>query len=97
MYVVRITFYAKPGCGSELSEKLKAAAPHFEALGVRRARVLSDVMATTWTISVELEVDSLATYFDNQDARDRNPEFAAAMAGYTDLVTGGKREIFRVV
>jgi hypothetical protein len=96
MYVIRNTMYARPGHGKELIEKLKAAIPHFEAMGPKNLRVLADVVATTWTVAMEMEVDSVSTYFDILEGRAKNPSLAEAMSGYTELVTGGKREIFRV-
>lgn len=97
MYVIRNTMYAKPGCGGALIEKLKAAIPHFEAMGPRNPRVLSDAVATTWTIAVEMEVDSVSTYFDVLEGRTKSPGLGEAMSGCTELVTGGKREIFKIV
>lgn len=96
MYVIRNTMYAKPGCGGALIEKLKAAVPHFEALGPTNVRVLTDAVATTWTIAVEMEVDSVTTYFDMLEGRAKSEGLAEAMSGYTELVRGGRREIFRI-
>jgi hypothetical protein len=96
MYVIRTTLYAKPGKGNELIEKLKAAIPHFEAMGPKNLRVLSDAVATTWTIAVEMEVDSVSTYFDVLEGRTKSSGLGEAMSGYTELVTGGKREIFKI-
>ncbi len=97
MYVIRNTMYAKPGRGKDLIEKLKAAVPHFQAMGASSARVLSDAVATTWTIAVEMEVEQVSTYFDILEGRSKNPGLGEAMSGYTELVTGGKREIWQVV
>jgi hypothetical protein len=96
MYVIRNTMYAKPGRGKELIAKLKAAIPHFEAMGPRNLRVLSDAVATTWTIAMEMEVDSVSTYFDILEGRTKSPGLGEAMSGYTELVSSGKRKIFKV-
>ena len=96
MYVIRNTMYARPGQGQQLIEKLKAAIPHFEAMGPKNLRVLADAVATTWTIAMEMEVDSVSTYFDILEGRTKNDGLGKAMSGYTEHVTGGKREIFRV-
>ncbi len=96
MYVIRNTMYAKPGCGKDLVERLKAAIPHFEAMGVQDLRVLTDAVATTWTIAMEMEVESVSTYFDILEGRSKSSGLGEAMKGYTELVTGGKREIFRI-
>ena len=96
MYVIRNTMYAKPGRGKELVEKLKAAIPHFEAMGPTNLRVLTDAVATTWTIAMEMEVESVSTYFDILEGRSKSPGLGEAMKGYTDLVNGGQREIFKI-
>jgi hypothetical protein len=96
MYVIRNTMYAKPGQGKALIEKLKAAIPHFEAMGPKNLRVLADAVATTWTVAMEMEVDSASTYVDILEGRTKSPALGEAMSGYTELVTGGKREIFRI-
>ncbi len=96
MYVIRNTMYAKPGHGKDLVEKLKAAIPHFEAMGPKNLRVLTDAVATTWTIAMEMEVESVGTYFDILEGRSKSPGLGEAMKGYAELVTGGKREIFKI-
>ncbi len=97
MYIIRNTMYAKPGSGGALIEKLRAAIPHFEELGMGNPRILSDAVTTTWTISMEFEVESVSTYFDMLEGRSKSEGLGQAMKGYTDLVTGGKREILKVV
>jgi hypothetical protein len=74
MYVIRSTMYAKPGRGNELIKKLEAAIPHFEAMGPKNLRVLTDAVATTWTIAMEMDVDSVSTYFDILEGRTKSPE-----------------------
>ena len=97
MYVIRNIMQAKPGKGKDLTAILKAAIPHFEYMGPKRLRVLNDVVGSTWTIVMEMEVESVNTYFDILEGRSKSPELANVMKGYTDLITGGKREIFRIV
>jgi hypothetical protein len=45
---------------------------------------------------MEMEVDSVSTYFDILEGHTKNAGLGKAMSGYTELVTGGKREIFKV-
>ncbi len=96
MYVIRNILYAKPGKGKELTAILKAAIPHFESMGPQKLRVLTDAVATTWTIVMEMEVESVSTYFDILEGRSKSPELGNVMKGYTELITGGKREIMRI-
>ena len=45
---------------------------------------------------MEVEVDDLASFDKVMQERGSNPQVQQAMAGYTDLVESGYREIFRV-
>lgn len=54
--------------------------------------VRTDIVATYWTVVVEVEVDDLNQFFNMK----RNPEMEEAMQGYMELVNGGHREIFKV-
>lgn len=96
MYVVRDIFQTKPGKAKELAAKFKAAAPHLEAMGLGRLRVMTDAVAGYWTVVAEGEVESLDHYFDVARREREHPEIAEAMRGYMDLVLGGRREIFRL-
>lgn len=96
MYIVRNVFSCKAGKARELVAKLKAAAPHLQALGIRNVRVLTDAAAGFWTVVAESEVESLDAYFQALAERPASGELQEAMAGYMDLVAGGHREIFRI-
>jgi hypothetical protein len=96
VYVVRNVFQCKPGKAKELVEKMKAAGPHLEAMGVRNRRILSDAATGFWTVVVEAEVENVADYFDALDRRGGSRELAEAMAGYMELITGGRREIYKL-
>jgi len=61
-----------------------------------RPRILVDEVAGFWTAVVEVEVDDLASFDKVMQERGSNPQVQQAMAGYTDLVESGYREIFRV-
>lgn len=96
MYVVRNVFECKPGKAGELVAKFKAAGPHLEAMGIHNRRILTDAAAGFWTVVAESEVEDVGEYFAALDRRSDSPELAEAMAGYMDLVTGGRREIFKL-
>lgn len=96
MFIVRNIFTCKPGQAKELVAKFKAAEPHLGEMGIRNSRILSDTSAGFWTVVVESEVESLDEYFGIVRQRDANPKLQEAMGGYMELVTGGRREIFRV-
>ena len=95
MHVVRNVFRCKPGKAKDVIEKFKAAHTLISDSGVR-PRVLVDEVAGFWTVVVELEVDDLAAFNNLMQERGSRADVQQAMAGYTDLVESGYREIFRV-
>jgi len=96
MYVVRSIFTCKPGRAKELVSRFKAAEPHLRELGIDNVRIMSDSAAGFWTVVVESEVESLDAYFDALRTRPPSGEPQEAMGDYMELVTGGRREIFRL-
>ncbi len=93
MYVIRDIFSAKPGKAKELVAMFKKSIPSLKKEGIN-SRVMTDTVATYWTVVFESETDDLGKYFAM--AQKRNPEMEAAMKGYMDLVNGGRREIYKV-
>jgi hypothetical protein len=97
MYLVRNVFHANPGKAKALVEVFKKASPHMESTGLTKStRILTDTSATFWTVIIESEVEDLNKYVDMAQVVSSNPELGEAMKGYTDLVTHGHREIFRI-
>jgi hypothetical protein len=96
MYTVRNTFTCKPGKARDLISRFKAASPHLREIGVDNVRIMSDSAAGFWTVVVESEVESLDGYFDAIRNRPASSELQEAMGDYMELVTGGRREIFRL-
>ncbi len=96
MYIVRNIFMCKPGAAKELVAKFKAAAPHLAQVGIQNTRILTDTCAGFWTVVVESEVESLDAYFGAVRDRAASEALSSAMAGYMDLVEGGRREILRL-
>src|SRR5512143_2988460 len=96
MFVVRNVFTTHPGKARELVAKFKAAAPLLAREGLRETRILTDVVAGFWTVVVENEVDDLQTFLAANESRQGQQAAQAALAGYMDLVQGGRREIFKV-
>ncbi|HXH18019.1 MAG TPA: hypothetical protein VNJ07_02960 [Chitinophagales bacterium] len=93
MYVIRDIFTTKPGKAKQLVAMFKKSIPSLKKEGIN-SRVMTDTVATYWTVVFESEVESLDKYFAM--AQKRNPEMEQAMKGYMDLVEGGRREIFKV-
>jgi hypothetical protein len=95
MHVIRNVFKCKPGKAKDAIEKFKAAHAVMQLEGVR-PRILVDEVAGFWTVVVEMEVDDLSTFDKLMQERGSNQQVQQAMAGYTDLVESGYREIFRI-
>ena len=97
MFLVRNVFHAKAGKAKALVEIFKKALPLLEASGlVLSARILTDSVATFWTVVIESEVEDLNAYMDMARIVSQKPEIGEAMKGYIDLVNGGHREVFRI-
>lgn len=98
MYLVRDIFQCKPGKAKDLVEKFRGTIRSMEQDDHFRApRLLVDTVASYWTVVLEAEVESLAEFEQHMREFGARPEVRAAMDGYMDLVTGGHREIWRIV
>ena len=97
MYLVRNIFYAKPGSGKALIKMFKEAAPYIEENGVaKNTRILVDAVASFWTVIIEEEVEDLNGYLDMAKSIRNGEKLGEIIKNYTDLITGGKREVFRI-
>jgi hypothetical protein len=98
MYVIRDIFRCKPGQAKELAERLKRTIPVM-ARDDRflNARVMVDAVADYWTVVLEADCESLADFERHMREYGTRPEVREAMAGYMELVEGGRREIWRLV
>lgn len=95
MYLIRDTFQCKPGKAKELVKKFKQTMPYMQKQHLKNARVMTDIVSNYWTVVLEGEVETLAQ-FENHKGFTSQPEVKEIMAGYMDLVEGGKREIFLI-
>ena len=65
------------------------------AEGMKNPRIMTDVVAGYWTVVLELEVESLAS-FEKLSGFTSKPEVKEIMKDYMALILFGHREIFRV-
>jgi len=97
MYLIREVFQAKPGKAKDLVKMFKAAAPHFSKMGMMSSmKVMTDAVATYWTVVVESETEDMAGFFTNMRSATMSDELKDIMKGYMDYVEGGRREIYMV-
>jgi hypothetical protein len=98
MFIVRDVFNCKPGKAKDLAEKFtKAIASMPKDDRFRNPRVMVDAVAEYWTVVLEAEVETLADFEQNMRDFGNRAEVREALAGYMDLVNGGRREIYRIV
>ncbi len=98
MYLIRDVFRCKPGKAGELAQRFKRVISVWdEHDGFKNGRVMIDFVANYWTVVLQAEVEELAQFEGHMKSYGSRPEFKEAMAGYTDLVESGYREIYRIV
>lgn len=97
MYVIREIVNCKPGKVGPMVQKFKALAGMMRELGHEPFRVLTDVSAEPfWTIVAETQVAKIDDFFTMEQQLMASEAVRRAMDGYHDLVTSGRREIYRV-
>ncbi len=97
MVIIRNVFHCKPGKAKELVTKLQATAKAMKsAKAISKARVMTDVASTYWTVVFETEHASLEAWETAMGGYGSNKKIGAAMEGYMELVSGGHREIWKV-
>ena len=100
MYVVRETFYCKPGKVRPMVEKFLAMSKINVRAKMPKMRVMTDMIAEQyWTVVAEMEVDSLGAFEQMMSSMGNEQdmkEMEQLMKGYHDLVDHGKREIFKI-
>ncbi|HEX4933555.1 MAG TPA: hypothetical protein VFV33_10285, partial [Gemmatimonadaceae bacterium] len=76
-------------------DKFSALSTLSERMGLGKMRVMTDVCAERyWTVVSEMEVASLEEYTAQSRRSMELPEFQAAMKGYHELISDGRREIY---
>jgi len=96
MYLIRDVLKCKPGRAKDLVNIMKRAEPHIAATGLKNLRIMTDAVSTFWTVVLELEVESLETFWDAFAKSRQNPALNEIMAGYMDCLEGGQREVFKI-
>ncbi len=93
MIVIREVFVARPGMASKLaklfSEAMKGSPDS--------VRVMTDMVGPFNTVVIETELESMSAIEKRMQEYASNQEIRKKMAGYTDLWTEGRREVYQVV
>ena len=97
MYVIREVVTCKPGKVGQMVDKFKALSTAMRDIGYEPLRLLIDVSGDPfWTVVVEANVGTVDEFFAIERKLRESDAVRQAMAGYHDLVTSGRREIYRV-
>lgn len=101
MLLIRDIMYCKPGKTRAMVDKFLAMSKLSVKAGMPAMRVLTDVSAGRyWTVVSEMQVENLTAYdamFENMgQGKEEMKEMEEIMKGYHDLVTEGRREIFKI-
>ena len=97
MFMSREIMHCKPGKVKELVEKFKVLSGALQGLGYPPLRIYTDVSGENyWTVVAEQEVKSIDEMSDQARKTMSDPNVAAAMKGYHELVNDGRRELYKV-
>jgi hypothetical protein len=97
MIIVRNTFSIQPTRMKEAVALAKAGRSVVARIGFPVPRVSVDVAAELYTMVFETEFPSMADFEERLPKNFSNPDWQAWYGQFTELVLGGRREIFRVV
>ena len=93
MLLIRNVFQCKPGQAKTLVSMFKDTMARAQ---MTRARVLTDVASTFWTVVFETEAESLGAWEQEFEKMSARADLRKPMEGYMNLVDSGRREIFRI-
>jgi hypothetical protein len=87
----------QPGKVRELVKRFTRLNDLAPTIGLKPCRILTDVTGQPfWTIVGEFEVETIDGFFQMMDQAFTNDEARQIMAGYHDMVQGGRREIYKI-
>lgn len=97
MLVVREVFYAKPGMAGKLAKLMREVMN--EAYSNGSIRIMTDYISEFNKVVMETDIQDLAAFEARmqQYRSSASEELKAKMAGYTDMYSEGRREIYQVV
>ena len=97
MYIIREVLNCKPGDVRQLIERFRTLSAAVQKTGRPPLRLMTDVSGEPfWTLIAEASVETVDEFFTMEQALMGDESVRDAMAGYHELVTSGRREIYRV-
>ena len=97
MYIIRDVLHCKPGKVRALVDKFKQVSAAMQKLGFPPPRILTDAGGGPfWTLELEFEAKTLDAFGAMEGKVMSDAAIGRIMAGYHDLVEGGRREFYRI-
>jgi len=97
MFMVREVLSCRPGKVGELAGKFKALGSLMQEMQLKPFRIYTDVAGEEfWTLVLERDYESLDDVLALESRVMGDERARGAMAGYHDLVTSGRREIYKI-
>lgn len=97
MYVIREILHCRPGKVRPMVEKFRRISAALQEMGQEPMRLLTDVTGEPfWTLVAEARVERIDDFFAIEQKLMANKGLAEVMADYHELVSGGRREIYRL-
>jgi hypothetical protein len=97
MFMVREVINCHPGKVGGLVGKFKALGEVMEDMGFTPFRIYTDVAGEPfWTVVLQSEHEKLADFHETEAKVMSDDRARSVMAGYHDLISKGRREIYKV-
>ena len=97
MYVIREILNCRPGRVRDMIKKFEVISAALEEMGHEPLRLLTDVSGEPfWTLVAEAKVETIERFLDVEKTLSANDKVATAMSDYHELVSAGRREIYRI-
>ena len=97
MYVIREVLHCKPGKVRQMVDRLRILSGVLTDMGQEPMRLLTDVTGEPfWTLIAEAKVETIDDFFAMEQQLMANETIRKAMADYHELVSDGRREIYRI-
>jgi hypothetical protein len=93
MFIIRETFFAKPGMASKMAKMFTESMPLKDAYPWK---VMTDVVSDFNQVVLETKVNDLSAYEKRMKEYQMQSNKPNEMKNYTEMYMKGRREIFRV-
>ena len=97
MYMSREVMHCKPGKAKDLVAKFKKMDDAMRSRGYPGMRIYTDISAENyWTVVMEQEVEKIDDFAEMTRKMSEDKDLMNIIDGYHDLVTDGRRELYKL-